>query len=171
MTRRRPTAGHLLLLLWVFCLWPGSEAAAETPVVIAVVVNKKNSVKNISRAELKDIFLKRRQSWGGGRTIVPINNALKSKLRRIFEQKMLGMSSKEVGAYWVKQSITGRATPPRSVGTEVLARRLVAALSGAISYIELSKVDSSVKVLSVDNVAPSATEYKYKYSPKAGRSK
>jgi ABC-type phosphate transport system substrate-binding protein len=156
----RLALGALVILA---LLWPTWRAQAKKPRLIAVIVNKKNPVQKLSRQQIRDIFLKRRRSWESGRTIVPINNALQSALRKAFLRHVLKMSPQEEGAYWVKQSVTGQSTPPRRVGTSVLAKRLVGSLAGAISYVELSKVDDSVRIIAIDTLKPTDPEYPYRY--------
>lgn len=136
------------------------DAAAEKKArPIAVIVNAKNPVAKLSRAELKNLFLKLRQSWPDGKPVVALNGRPKTPLRDAFERKVLGMSPDEVGAYWVKQRVTGRTTPPRQVSSSVLARQLVKILPGAIAYVELAHVDPTVKVVAVDGVLPSDAKY------------
>ncbi len=139
------------------------EAAAKKPTVIAVIVNHKSPVSKLTRAELKNLFLKQRQSWPGGKQVVVLNARAKSKLREAFERKLLGMAPRDVGAYWVRQRVTGRTTPPRQISSSALARRLVKALPGAIAYVELSQVDASVKLVAIDGVSPTDAKYRYSF--------
>lgn len=155
-------SGWLAILL----LTLGAEAARseEAPSkVIAVVVHPKNPVQTLSANELRDIFLKRRQVWPGGQTIIPINPPLESAVKLAFERSVLGMTPQQVGAYWVKAAVTGKTTAPRRVGTTSLAKQLVAALPGAVAYIELSLVDASVKAIAVEGILPTSPKYKHRY--------
>jgi ABC-type phosphate transport system substrate-binding protein len=168
MTSKRSTRSLSGVLVAVMLSCPGLASGDKKPVkkVIAVIVNKKNPAISLSRSEMRDIFLKRRQTWPSGDTIVPINGKTRSAIREAFEKLVLGMSPREVGAYWVKQAVTGRATPPRQIGSCDLARRMVAVLPGAIAYIELSRVDDTVKVVKINDKPPTGPDYKYFYHAK-----
>lgn len=170
--RPRPSVATcgLLALLLLAPVSGGLLAGPPQPsTVIAIVTHKKSPVSNLTRAELRDIFLKRRQVWPSGATIVPINSSLDSPLKKAFDQQVLGMSAQELGNYWVKEAVTGRSTPPRRVGTSALAKQLVAAVPGAVTYLELTRVDATVKVIAVDGLQPTNPKYKYRFQSAAGR--
>lgn len=133
------------------------------PQAIAVIVNKQNPLAQLSRAELKNLFLKLRQTWPDGKPVVALNASTGTPLRAAFERKLLGMAPSDVGAYWVKQAVTGRTTPPRQVSSSALARQLVKVLPGAIGYVELGQVDATVKVLAIDGLRPTDPKYKFTF--------
>lgn len=164
------TTGYIkrLLLVAILVATPfpipnvfSEEAPAKTP--IALILHKKNPVEKLTSAQVRDLFLKRRQNWEGGLTVVPINHAIDSKISSQFNKLVLKMTDNELANYWVKQSVTGQTTPPQRVSSQALAKRLVATLPGAISYIELDLVDDSVKVVAVDGMLPNDPQYPFRY--------
>jgi hypothetical protein len=58
-----------------------------------------------------------------------------------------GKSPAQVKPHWTKTIFTGRGQPPKSVPNSIEVRTLIAANPQAISYIERSAIDSTVKVL------------------------
>jgi ABC-type phosphate transport system substrate-binding protein len=156
---------HMLVggLVLAAALTLAPEASAGPAKVLVLIVHKDSPIKNLSRAEIRDIFLKRRQVWPNGQTIIPINGPLEAQEKKAFDKLLLGMTTQELGVYWVKEAVVGRATPPRRVASMNLAKQMVAALPGAITYIDLDKVDGKVKVISIDDLAPSDPRYQRKY--------
>jgi hypothetical protein len=57
------------------------------------------------------------------------------------------MSAAQVKAFWSKIIFTGRGQPPKTVATSREAKQLLVASPNAISYIDQSLVDSSVRVV------------------------
>jgi hypothetical protein len=57
------------------------------------------------------------------------------------------MSPAQVKAFWSKIIFTGRGQPPRTAATSLEAKKLLVANPNAISYIDQSLVDSSVRVV------------------------
>ena len=50
-------------------------------------------------------------------------------------------------AYWAKQMFSGQGSPPPTVGDDAAVKAKVASDAEAISYIPMSMVDDSVKVV------------------------
>ena len=79
--------------------------AADSAEDILVFVNKSVSVDSITLAELKQIFLKKRNNWSDGKRIICINVQGNEKIRQIFRQKVLDMNVEEEQTYWEKQKV------------------------------------------------------------------
>ncbi len=156
--------GELAACTLVVGLVVSSSAAGKTTETIAVIVNKKNPINNITRVRLREIYLKHRRTWSNGQTIIGINAARNSPLRKSFQLMVMKMTQQQIGAYWVKQSVKGRGRPPRASASG-LARRLVAALPGAIAYVRLRDVDATVKVVNIDKRQPTDAGYHLRFKP------
>ena len=110
---------------------------------IAPIVNPKVGVKNVSMAQLQQIFLGEITNWQqlGGKNvpIVLVNRAQGSGTRATFEK-------------WVMQGKQPMAAQEQdSTG---MVRQIVGSTPGAISYVAFSYIDKTVQGLSVDGVAP-----------------
>ena len=72
-------------------------------------------------------------------------------MRDAFYTKVTSKSAAQVKAAWSRLVFSGKATPPKEVGSSAEVKKLVASNQNAVGYIEKSAVDASVKVLlSVD---------------------
>ncbi len=113
---------------------------------IAIVVNLDNPISEISHAQLKKIYTGEITNWkelgGPDMKIVPITRDSSSGTFEIFEEKVLGKGVEMVSTAVVQ-------------GSNQAIKTTVEKTKGAIGYIGLGYVDSSVKVLKYDGVVPS----------------
>ena len=126
---------------------PASELVDHKVAIVgmAPVVNKDAGVKNVSKAQLIDIFTGKVKNWkevgGKDEAISVINRASGSGTRATFEK--WGLDSAK----------TIQSQEQDSSGT---VKKIVAETPGAISYLALSYIDSSLQALSIDKVDPTA---------------
>lgn len=116
-------------------LFGSVPASAENPEDILIVVN--GSIKNeqVTKDNLRDIFLKKRGNWSSGIRAVPVyskNIALHSD----FRERLLNMSSSEEARYWQQLKIRTGESKPVSFDNTLKA---VFRLRGAVSYIYRSQ--------------------------------
>ena len=114
---------------------------------VVVVVSAKCAVSTLNRDQLTDIFLGKTARFPDGAPAVPIDQAEGSSSRDEFYSTFANKSPAQMKAHWTKIIFTGRGQPPKSVPNSVEVRKLIAANPQAISYIERSAVDSTVKVI------------------------
>ncbi len=152
----------VVLLLCLFLAAPG-RPVADGPRPIAVVVHPDSSARELSQAELRNIFLGQKKQWSSGEPIVPLYLVPTSEVSAAFSQKALGKSLEDLEKYWIDERIRGGAKKPRTVPTPTTARKLVGSLPNAIAYIPLADVDGSVRVIAIDGVAPSSGGYRLRY--------
>jgi ABC-type phosphate transport system substrate-binding protein len=140
MTRRsRRAAGAVGVLLTL-------AAGAAIGDVVAVV-SSKSPLAALSKNQLTDIFLGKTTRFPDGSQATPIDQQEGSPARDEFYANFAGRSPAQVKSHWTKIIFTGRGKPPRTVADGLEARRLIAANPQAISYMERSDVDPSVKVI------------------------
>jgi phosphate transport system substrate-binding protein len=121
----------------------------DTPIAydaIAVIVNRDNPVRELSTAQVRDIFAGRVFNWrevgGPDLDIGLVNRDEASGTREAFSKIALGGEPFDPAA----------AVLP---GTGQV-RSVVAGSKGAIGYISLGFVDGSVRALSIDGVVPTS---------------
>jgi ABC-type phosphate transport system substrate-binding protein len=114
---------------------------------VVVVVSAKCAVSTLSKDQVMDIFLGKTTRFPDGAPAVPIDQADGSPVRDEFYSTFANKSPAQIKAHWTKIIFTGRGQPPKSVPNSVEVRKLIAANPQAISYIERSALDSTVKVL------------------------
>lgn len=135
---RAPCAALILTFTLV-----ASTATAD----MVVVVSAKSTITSLSDAQVTDIFLGKLNRFPNGSVAVPIDQAESSPAREEFYASHAGKSLAQIRSYWAKLIFTGRGEPPKAVANSIEVRKLLAANPQAISYIERSAVDSTVRIL------------------------
>jgi len=81
---------------------------------ISVVISKNNTINNITKNELANIYLKKTDTIDGQKIVV-INN--KDNYDE-FNKKVLNKTPSQMHAYWMKQVFLGRKVPPRNIDSK-----------------------------------------------------
>ena len=124
-----------------------SIAAAESPNDIIVIANSSVQADGITKDELRDIFLKKRTSWGNSGNVKPINASDGSDLREQFCEEVLQMTPEEEKRYFQEEKIKNGLTAPNSFSN---TQKAVFKLRGSVSYVYRSDFKEGVaKVLLV----------------------
>jgi ABC-type phosphate transport system substrate-binding protein len=137
-------------VLWVAVLplvWTSMPAAHAPGFVI--VVNRENGVDSLPLADLQRMFRKQMRMWPHGEPVVPVDWDATSEVRQEFSERVLNRSVREMGEFWVQQSITQGLTPPTSLKSSRAILRFVASVPGAIGYVPAADVDDTVKRIDV----------------------
>lgn len=111
---------------------------------IAVIVHPSNSAELDAKA-VKKLFLGKSKSFPNGEhATLYIHGGDSGKE---FNKKVLKKSSSQFKAYWSKLAFSGKATPPKKVGSDEEAKKVVSTDTEAIAYIDAGAVDDTIKVL------------------------
>lgn len=113
---------------------------------LVVVTHPSTSGSSIGLSQLSRIFQGQTSTFADGSKAVPLDV---SENRPQFYRELLSKDPSQMEKYWTKMIFTGKAQPPRDVKSSDI-KSAVADTKGAISYMDRSKVDGSVKVLKVD---------------------
>jgi ABC-type phosphate transport system substrate-binding protein len=131
-------------------------AAGLTPCFahhIAVVVNKDNSVENVTSAHLARIIRGEVKKWPDGKNIVLVLHKDSEG-----ETETLQRLNKMSAAEW-KSFLTAHRDSIVFVDTDADVLKAVQAEPGALGLIEMHSIDSSIHVVTVDGKLP--TEFGY----------
>lgn len=129
-------------LILTFALVAGTATAD-----MVVVVSANSAITSLSDSQVTDIFLGKVYRFPNGSLAVPIDQAENSPVREEFYASHAGKSLAQMRSYWAKITFTGRGEPPKAVANSIEVRKVLAANPQAISYIERSAVDSTVRIL------------------------
>ena len=112
-----------------------------------MIVHHEVKGEKIARGILSSIFLKQVPRWGDGSPIFPIDQSVRSDVRRSFSGDVLNQGVAEVQLYWQRKMSTGLVPPPVKTSDEdVLA--FVASTPGAIGYVSANAaIPESVKAI------------------------
>jgi ABC-type phosphate transport system substrate-binding protein len=114
---------------------------------VVAVVSSKSPITSLSRNQVVDIFLGRRTRFPDGSSAVPIDQIEGSRVREEFYSRLAEMSPAQIKAFWSKVIFTGRGQPPITVATGAEAKKLLSTNPNAISYVDQTMVDSSLRVV------------------------
>lgn len=168
-------SAHFLILLGLAALLlaaPRREAAAPTASSppaeqnlptqpLAIVVNRSNSVDDLSMPELRRIFLGERSHWSNGRRITLVMREPGEPERKTILKDVCQMNESELKNHFLHGLFTGEIlVSPKILATPVGVRKFVFNVPGAIGYLRLSDVDNTVKVVRVDEFLPEDKGYK-----------
>jgi hypothetical protein len=145
-SRRLPGA------LWKAVLLAIALAPQAAYPQVAVIVNRANPVTNLSVDQLQRLYLGASTTFPNGGSVVPIEYP---PARRAFYQSLLHMSELAVTRHWIGVMFRGEnPSPLRAIDSAEALRRTVAETPGALAFIAVAAVDSTVKVVTVDGRHP-----------------
>lgn len=131
-------------------------AASALPVVSAdasfrVIVHPQVKGSQIPRAALTSIFLKQAPKWGDGTAVLPVDQSVRSPVRRAFSGDVLQQGIVEVQVYWQRKMSAGVVPPPVKASDEEIVS-FVASTPGAIGYVSAgTPLPDSVKAVEITN--------------------
>ena len=114
---------------------------------VAVVVGAKSPAAALTAEQAAGLFLGKSDQLPGVGTALLLDLPESSATREHFYTKVAGKSGSQVKAAWSRLVFSGKATPPKELGSSAEVKKMVASNPNAIGYIEKSAVDGSVKVL------------------------
>ncbi len=124
-----------------------SMACAGAYAQVAVVVGSKSPLASMTADQVSAVFLGKLPTLPSGGTAVVVDQPESAAVRDLFYTKVTGKSAVQVKAAWSRLVFSGKATPPKEMGSSADVKKFVAANADAIGYIEKSAVDGSVKVV------------------------
>lgn len=113
-----------------------------------LITNKDNGMSSIAKADLKRVFTGKMKKVGGN-TVVPIMLADNVPVTGQFLEEIVGKDPASYKKFWVNQQIKGLGTAPMTQKTSASAKLIVAGIPGALTYIEKSALDDTVKEVAV----------------------
>jgi phosphate transport system substrate-binding protein len=128
---------------------------------LAIVVNRSNTVDDLSMAELRKVFLGERSHWPNGRRITLVMREPGEAERKTILKDVCQMNESELKNHFLHGLFTGEIlVSPKILATPVGVRKFVFNVPGAIGYLRLTDVDNTVKVVRVDEFLPEDKGYK-----------
>lgn len=151
----------------------GSTWVANTTIPaaepIAIVVNRSNSVDDLSSSELRQIFLGTRTHWSSGRRITLVMREPGDPERETILRSVCGMTEEQFTTHFVRGLYRGDIlVSPKILSSAGGVRRFIFNVPGAIGYLRLSEVDDSVKEVLIDEHRPEDNGYRLRILEQAG---
>jgi len=128
---------------------------------LAIIVNRSNTVNDLTMAELRKVFLGERGHWPNGRRITLVMREPSDPERRTILREVCQMNESELKSHILHGLFTGEIlVSPKILDTPAGVRKFVFNVPGAIGYLRLTDVDTTVKVLRVEELLPGDGGYK-----------
>ncbi len=148
-----------------------SLAAAQNgkpkDVPVAVIVNEKNPVKNISFNDLRALLRMERQFWPHKKRCILFLPRSGSPESKVLLDTVYKMTHRKLQRYWVQRLFSGEIpAKPTYVPNAKAAGSRVRKSVGGLSVVKLSEVPKGVRVLSIDGKKPGDAGYALVYKPK-----
>ena len=136
----------ILRAVFILCL---SFIIGSYAMQIAVIANKNFPVSDLSKNEIKKIFLKKK-IFIKGKKVIPVNLKNKSKIRQLFQKHILKMDNEEYNLYWNEKYFNGIKPPVVMLSQEAVIK-FVKNVDNALGYVELRKVKETkdIKILKI----------------------
>ena len=152
----RPWVGLPALLLALASLPPAAGWSAE----VAVIVHPSNPQSDVSSADLVQILKMERQHWAAGGRIYLVLQESGTQEKELVLRRLYRMKDAEVKQHYLGKLYRGEiASFPRIAHSNAAARRLVSQAPNAISFVDASALDATVKVLRIDGKKPGEPGY------------
>lgn len=132
----------LSTLLFIAMTLAASTVWAEDMVVI---VNPKNETK-LTREIVASFYMGDAKAWPGGLPVKLLDLPEDSSGRTAFDKLIVGKSVQQLKDIWMKNTMAGKADPPKQMDNDAEVKKAVAASRYAMGYIKASSVDESVRV-------------------------
>jgi len=127
-----------VVLVLMAVLAAGLVPCAGADSAYRVIVHPTVKGSQIPRATLSSIFLKQAPRWGDGSPVLPVDQSMRSSIRRSFAADVLQRPLMELQIFWSRRMATGIAPPPvKQTDEEIVA--FVAATPGSIGYVSAAQ--------------------------------
>ncbi len=134
-------SGRLALGLAAAFLMLSSTATAEL-----VIIVHPGGPDNITRQQVRDIYLNRSSQMPDGQRAVPFELPAGNSIRDKFNELVTERSDAWLKSFWSRQVLTGKGQPPTEMSSASGMRSVVSSTLGSIGYLDSTLVDDSVKV-------------------------
>jgi ABC-type phosphate transport system substrate-binding protein len=149
-----------LWLILLLCIGGPPRAAAQAGRPVAIVVNPRTRVDNLSFSELRRIFMGEQQFWADRSKVTLLVRAPTAYERDVVLNRIYRMDEDRFRQYWIAKMFRAEvAAGPKLVYSSDMAINLIAAIPGAITFVPASAVMAGVKVVRVDGKLPGDAGY------------
>lgn len=152
-----------LLVSLLLLAWPSGPGGAQrgSHDELAIVVHRSNPLDDLSRAELRRMFLLETQTWPRGRRKITLVLREKGQPDRAAALELIcDLGEAEYDRHVLLQTFRGNVGwGPRSILSASAMLRFVFNVPGAIGHVWADETDDSVKVLRIDGRLPGEPGY------------
>jgi len=134
----------LAVLCFIFQSLHIASAADE----VDVIVNKSNTIGELTLANAQKVFKGEKSTWPNGRRVTIFMLAPGQPERAVILHEIYKMSDAEYSKFFLEATFSGQVTaPPKEASSAAQIKQMVADNPGGIGYIRKSDIDDSVKIV------------------------
>jgi ABC-type phosphate transport system substrate-binding protein len=165
MTRRATNLQRVAGSAWLPALIaalcaPLFAASTATSGEVAVVVRPEVPVDNLTFAQMRELLLGDRKFWTGTMRVTLLMRAPATREREVILRTIYHMTEAEFRRYWIEKVFRAEANSgPKIVYSNESATELVAAIPGAVAFVDAAQVPSGLKVLRIEGHLPGDKGY------------
>lgn len=146
---RRAHLPVLVSVLAVAVLAAGAAPTVSADAPFRIIVHPQVRGTQIPRSALTSIFLKQAPRWSDGSSVLPVDQSVRSEVRRSFCGDVLQQGIVQVQVYWQRKMANGVTPPPVKTSDEEIVS-FVASTPGAIGYVSaMTPLPDSVKTIEI----------------------
>ncbi len=157
--------GTRILIGWLLALfcWLGAlqgTSGAQAAGDVAVVVHADVALDNLTLADLRRVTLGDREFWPGSARITLLVRAPIAHERDVVLKTICQMTEAQFRQHWIAKVFRAdTAVAPKIVYSNEMAVDLVNRIPGAITFIDVSQMNSRLKVVRIDGRLPGEKGY------------
>jgi len=110
---------------------------------IVFIVGEDTKIYRLTKDQVREIYLKE-INFINGVEVVPVNLPAGNPLRKIVEEKVIGLSGEMLRIYWNRKYVYG-VEPPIVLNSEKAVVKFVKKVKGAIGYVREENLDEGVR--------------------------
>lgn len=156
-------AAFSVALLWFLGLTVPAFAQEGDELAVAIVVHEGTDVNELTMNQLRRIFLAEQQFWSDKSRITLLVRAPISYERAFVLDRIYRMTEAQFRQYWIAKMFRAEIpSGPKLVFSNDMARELVTAIPGSITFMRASDVDDTVQLVRIDGKLPNEDGYPLK---------
>jgi hypothetical protein len=160
VNRLRDVGAGVLLAGALLFAQPQAAGAQSSRGAVAIVVHPDTDVRELSFDQLRKIFRGEQQFWEDGSRITLLVRAPVAAERALVLERIYRMSEDQFRQYWIgKMFRADVAAGPKIVYSSEMARDLVTAIPGAITFIPADAVVPGLRVVRINGRLPGDASY------------
>ena len=127
---------------------------------LAMIVNKDNSVGELSFTDAVKIFKQEKQFWENGRRVYLILRESDADEQQIMLKRIYRMDGETLKRFWIGKLYRGEIPAfPKVLSSNEAVVRFVSQAANAIGFVDVGRVDERVKVIRIDGKLPGELGY------------
>jgi hypothetical protein len=155
--------GSLVKLFTESCraaLLAGVSAVLLAAADVAIISRPDLPIDDLAFSDVRRLFLGDRQYWNSNMRVTLLVRAPVARERDIVLRAIYQMTESQFRQYWIAKVFRAEAaTGPKVVYSTEMAAELVAAIPGAVTFIDAAQVPKGLKVIRIDGKLPGEKGY------------